>query len=85
VLTSRPRPGGALLRFALPADGDVRLQIFDVAGRVVATVVEGARAAGEHEVAWNGASRLGRAGSGVYFARLVTPSGSARATVVLAD
>jgi len=85
TLSARPRDGGVLLRFALPAGGDVRLQVFDVAGRVVATVVDGARAAGEHEVAWNGASRLGRAGSGVYFARLVTPSGMARATVVLTD
>jgi len=85
TLSARPRPGGVLLRFALPADGDVRLQVFDVAGRVVATVVEGARAAGEHEVAWDGASRLGRIGSGVYFARLVTSSGMARATVVLTD
>ena len=80
TLSSRPRPGGVLLRFALPADGEVKLQVFDVAGRMVATVVEGARPAGEHEVAWNGASR-----AGVYFARLVTPTGTARTTVVLAD
>jgi len=81
TLSARPRSGGVLLRFGLPAGGDVRLQVFDVAGRMVATVVEGARAAGEHEVAWDGGSQR----SGVYFARLVTPSGAARATVVLTD
>jgi hypothetical protein len=85
ALASRPREGGALLRFRLSDGGNVKVHVFDVAGRMVATVVDGFRAAGEHEVAWNGASNFGRAASGIYFARLVTPTTQARATVILAE
>ena len=84
-LASRPREGGALFRFALASEAQVKLQVFDVAGRLIATLVDGTREVGEHELAWNGTSRFGNAPSGVYFARLVTPAGMARATVILAE
>ena len=84
-LSSRARVGGALIRFALPRDGQVKLQLFDVAGRHLTTLVEGFRAAGEHEVAWDGQSSFGSAASGVYFARLVTSEGKSSATVILAE
>jgi hypothetical protein len=84
-LASRPKVGGALIRFALPRDGHVKLQVFDVAGRSLGTLVDGFRAAGEHEVAWDGSSSLGRAASGVYFARVATPEGKATTTVILAE
>ncbi|MBI5171224.1 MAG: matrixin family metalloprotease [Candidatus Eisenbacteria bacterium] len=83
-LSSRMRDGGVVMRYALEQSEDVRLEIFDVSGRSLATVVDGARGAGEHEVAWDGTSRSGRATAGVYFARLTTRSGlSGRTTVVL--
>src|SRR5262249_20166071 len=85
TLSSRPRPGGALIRFRLPADQDAEVRLFDVAGRSIETLTQGARRAGEYELAWDGASRFGRARSGVYFARLVTPTGVAHTTVILAE
>lgn len=85
TLKSRPRIGGALLRFAVPTPGEVRLDLFDISGRRVNTLVQGFKAAGEHEVAWDGAASWGRVPSGMYFARVVTPDGSARATVILAE
>ncbi|MEP0545438.1 MAG: YCF48-related protein [Rhodothermales bacterium] len=54
------------LGFELDRPGDVRLEVFDAAGRRVATLAEGRRAAGSHTVAWD-ADGLA---SGVYFARL---------------
>lgn len=84
-LASRPKVGGALIRFALQRDAHVELQVFDVAGRHLGTLVDGFRAAGEHEVAWDGSSSHGRAASGVYFARVSTPEGKATATVILAE
>ena len=49
----------------------VRLDLFDAAGRRVATIAEGTRPPGEHVVRWNGLNARGRRlASGVYFARL---------------
>lgn len=84
-LSARPRQGGAIVRFALGNPGHVRLDVFDVAGRKVATLVDEFKAAGEHEIAWDGVSNYGRAVSGFYFARLSTGEGRVRTTVPLAE
>jgi len=85
ALAARPRTGGAILRFALAEGADVRLQVFDVSGRLLTTLVDGYRPAGEHEVAWDGSTSTGPMPSGVYFARAQTRSEQARATVILAE
>ena len=59
------------LRFNLPIQSDVRLDIFDALGRRVATLVDGTLPAGSHEQVWNASSLS----SGVYISRLVTPNG----------
>jgi len=84
-LTALTRPGGANLRFMLPAEERVRLDLYDVAGRHLSTLMDESRAAGEHEIAWDGTTGYGHARPGVYFARLQTPEGRARATVVLVE
>jgi len=85
ALAARPRAGGAVLRFALAEGADVRLQVYDVAGRLLTTLVNGYRGPGEHEVAWDGATSTGSASSGIYFARIDTPGHQAHATVILAE
>jgi len=84
-MSGRPRQGGAIIRYALKNPGHVRLDVFDLAGRKVATLVDGFRAAGEHETAWDGVSNYGRAVSGFYFARMSTSEGRVTATVPLAE
>jgi hypothetical protein len=60
------------IRFDLPAAGNARLAIYDVAGRLVKVLVEGEIPAGSHEAAWDGRDSTGRsAPSGSYLARLV--------------
>jgi hypothetical protein len=83
ALAARPGRSGAVLRYSLPAESDVRIDIYNVAGRRVLTLVEGRRAAGDHEVAWNGATARGQAPSGVYYALVSTPRGDARTKLVL--
>jgi len=83
TLHSLIRDGHATLRFALRAPEEVRLDVFDVAGRRVTTLVSGTRGAGEHEVAWGGEARYGLARRGIYFARLDTPEGHDTATIRL--
>ncbi|TMQ67876.1 MAG: matrixin family metalloprotease [Candidatus Eisenbacteria bacterium] len=84
-LSARPRVGGSILRFALTAGSRVRLDVFDVAGRKTATLLDDFRAPGEYEIAWDGASTRGRAASGFYFARITTEKGVANTTVPLAE
>ncbi len=59
------------IRYSLPAQSHVRLGVYDVAGREVAVLQDGVRAAGAHEVRWDSAGRDGLSlGAGVYFVRL---------------
>jgi hypothetical protein len=81
-----PNPFGSntVLRFSLPAAAAVDLAIFDTAGRLVRRVVQGERAAGPHEAAWDGNDDTGQpASSGVYFVRIQTAAGSVTERLVL--
>ncbi len=54
--------------FELGVDGPVRLDVYDVAGRHVRQLLDESRAAGRHEVSWDGSDGQGRGlPSGVYF------------------
>jgi hypothetical protein len=56
------------IAFDLAQPGPVQLRVFDVAGRLVRTLVTGRRAAGPHAVTWNGLDDRGaRVASGLYF------------------
>jgi len=56
------------ITYTLDAAAEVRIDVFDVGGRRVATIENGYRAAGRHMVAWSGRSDAGRVvGSGTYF------------------
>jgi len=57
-----------VIRFTLEKPGYTRLEVFNVAGELVARLVDGEMSAGEHEVMWNA---VGQA-SGVYFYRLTS-------------
>jgi flagellar hook assembly protein FlgD len=62
----------------------VQLEIFDVSGRHVRTLVDRVLGAGEHRANWDGRDDAGsRVGSGVYFARYRGVSGGGTAKLVL--
>jgi subtilisin family serine protease len=64
------------LHFSLPRPADVSLRLYDVSGRLVRVLHEGALPAGDHHRRWDGRDDGGRAvASGAYYARLVTPEG----------
>ena len=66
---SRPNPmrTSAAISFTLAAAGHTRVRVFDVTGRLVATLLDGEMAAGPHSVQWNGRGPRGRAPDGLYF------------------
>ena len=79
-----PAPGRTSLQFTLPAAGDVRLEIFDVAGRRVRSVFEGRATAGSTIVRWDGRTEAGRAAArGAYVARLIAAHGTRTTHFVL--
>lgn len=59
------------LHFDLPGGGRVRLEVYDVAGRLVRAILDADFPAGSHQAAWDGADSAGRGmPSGSYSARL---------------
>jgi flagellar hook assembly protein FlgD len=68
-----PASGSARIVFTLERSQEVELTVYDVTGRVVATLAQGRYAAGEHVATWDGRDRTGRqVESGVYLYRLRT-------------
>ncbi|HEX7878828.1 MAG TPA: multicopper oxidase domain-containing protein, partial [Candidatus Eisenbacteria bacterium] len=66
-----PMTGVTRIAYEVPREAFVSLRLFDVAGRQVATLDEGIRAAGRHVVVWEGRATDGaRLASGLYFYRL---------------
>jgi PKD repeat protein len=59
--------------FSLPSAGEVTLEVYNILGAKVATLVNGSLSAGRHSVVWNSTTDGGApVSSGVYFYRLVT-------------
>lgn len=91
-------PGGTALRqnvpnpfnpstrisFALAREGTASLRVFDVAGRLVTTLVDRMLPAGEHAVTWQGRNDRGEpVSSGIYFYRLRTEDAVESRSMVL--
>ena len=56
------------IRYNLPEKSNVTLLIYDILGREVATLLNGALEPGYHSVMWNGQNKMGQAvRAGMYF------------------
>lgn len=83
-----PNPSSSSIRleFRLPAAASADLSVYDVSGRWVATLLHAELPAGRKSVTWNGHQASGRrVAAGLYFARLVTPQGSAVGPIIRID
>jgi len=59
------------VKFGLPHACRVKLEIYNIAGQRVRTLVDGDRSAGYHAVSWQGTNDAGnRVASGVYLYRI---------------
>jgi len=73
TLAAAPNParGQVELGFDLPSAGRVRISVYDLSGRRIATLADEWRAAGRHALSWNGRDASGRpVQAGVYLVRL---------------
>jgi hypothetical protein len=68
LLPNQPNPFNPVttIRFVVPEKMRVTISVHDVAGRVVATLLDEVREPGTHEVTWNAEGMA----SGVYFTRM---------------
>ena len=83
----RPNPfrsGTLSLGFALASAGPVRVGVYDLAGRLVATLFDGRAESGEHMLVWDGRATVGgHAAAGLYFVRLTSAAGERGTKVVV--
>jgi hypothetical protein len=61
-----PSRGTATIKYQLPKESQVRLEIYNVSGQLVKILHEGSKPAGEHQIIWNASNQT----AGVYFYRL---------------
>jgi hypothetical protein len=79
-VTPNPFRSKATIHFTMPTSAPVRLTVHDVAGRLVATLLDGVDTGpGEHAVTWTGGSRGDpRLQSGIYYVRLSAGAAGAK-------
>jgi S-formylglutathione hydrolase FrmB len=81
-ITPTPSHGPVTISFLMDRKGFGTLDIMDVTGRRVASLLDGELASGAHEVTWD---RQGSGGMGVYFVRMSVPGrGVVSTRIVLA-
>ena len=79
-----PFASGTTIEFTLPASAPVRLLVFDLAGRLVRTLIDQRLPEGNGRSEWDGNDESGApAANGVYFYRLETESGSEARKMIL--
>ena len=75
-----------IIPYQLPAAGHVRLEVFNVLGQRLATLVDAEQSAGIHTAQWDGTDASGRAvGAGVYIYRLSSGGMTESRRMVLVD
>ena len=83
-----PNPFHASTRFdfTLPRHDDVTVSVYDLSGRLVATLLQGALGAGPHVATWDGTSAKGsRASAGIYQCVLRASTGRVSRRLVLTN
>ena len=88
LLESRPNPfkRGTTLRYTLSENSHVVLEIYDIQGQKVRTLIDGHAGVGRHSTRWDGNDENGKpAASGVYFYKIATDQYSDTRKMVLLE
>jgi len=79
-----PFRGGTMLAFDLPKPSKTTLEVYNVAGRRVTTLVDRERPAGRHAVAWDGRDSNGHdVSAGIYFYRVQSGANEAMKKMII--
>ncbi len=72
-VTPNPAFGSMSINYSLSAPAEVEIDVYDLQGRLVATVFEGPRQSGSHNELWQATDDNGNGlAGGIYFCRLTT-------------
>jgi flagellar hook assembly protein FlgD len=83
---SNPSRGSVTIGYMLATESPAPIRVYDVAGRLVKTLVSGTGEAGPHEVVWDATSDHGRrVGAGVYFYKMTAGSWQSQRKVVFLE
>ena len=85
-LTVSPNPSQhkISISFYVPDAREVSINIYDIAGKLVCSLVDGMQETGNHKITWNGKNNNGReVTSGIYFCRLTTGDSETTRKVLL--
>jgi Subtilase family/FlgD Ig-like domain len=84
--SANPLRPGATITLAIPQAGNVRIDVFDVAGRRIRVLHDGQLPKGRHELQWNGLTHKGGSlAAGLYFVRLETDGAVVTRKVVVLE
>ncbi len=86
LMQNYPNPFNATtqIQFSLNTPDDVTLSVYDLLGRKITTLYDGALNAGTHSIIWNGTNESGDVvSSGVYFYRLETSKSTQSQQMIL--
>jgi Tol biopolymer transport system component len=75
LLQSQPNPSlsSVLIGYSLKVSGDISLNVYDITGKLVRTLVNKKKEKGNYEIIWDGKNEDGvEVRSGIYFYRLTT-------------
>jgi flagellar hook assembly protein FlgD len=76
-LTPNPLHPSTVLSFATHTDGQVKVVVYDMQGRIVKRLMDEFRAAGSQTLGWDGTNEWNlRVPSGLYFLRIQAPEAS---------
>jgi hypothetical protein len=76
LLHGYPNPfnGSVNIEYHLDSSSDVKINVYDVLGTHVRTLVDGNKETGTHQITWNGVNSTGEiVSSGFYLCRITTP------------
>jgi Secretion system C-terminal sorting domain len=70
-IAPNPARGTVTLSFELPTEGETRVRIYDIAGRLIAEPLDAKEVAGPGSLRWNARGRYGsRVAAGIYIAEI---------------
>lgn len=72
------------ITFVMPQEAKVTLNVYNVVGQLIKTLVDETKSAGQHSVQWNGTNNFGeKTGSGIYFYKIISDNFTAARKMVI--